>query len=909
METETAFIMENENPLSSPNTNPLRCPPAPLNQLSPERMNQQRVPPSPSLHNYLGENERPRTRDSMTSEVQSKVAFLNNLSTQSSPTRTARGEKTPALIPAATLLPGTPAMLWPNNTTPNHNSNTNGNPNSAFQRAVMGYEEAQASLATLSAELERCKEELATRKKRERMIAQRVEMLLEELQADKDKRARDQESYTKEVKRCRKEAYRAELAVVESREELKEVRNELKKSHAEIQHEKTEKEKSRQEAFERAYALAGVLEEMEQVKDRLKATEKERDAAVEEARSILAEKTALESARSHEMEAAANEQHQRSSKWLGDYEGRCLPNPDTISEDSRPHQHLQSFTPLNPDFASIKFRLDIYDKQMEGEETTPEEEIEFLKQELKWAERQHKEDEDLIHFMHMQCQFKACPCRIAESNGDRFVHDHAYDAQLQQQRVSKKRKISTEASDVRQPESKTLGLAPQEETPRPLRKCPPTEETLALPPDPSAEDIMNTTSEGPSHLEEALEIPLPEAQPMELDSNNTTPEATAQLEDITQVLVEPGTATKPFSFSTSTTSNAGARSVAPLLRHGESASARLEIDLFDLSPPKQAPPRRPSTAMGILTVDSPVRLVPDSPRSVGTAHDEYTRSTTPTYDHHQMFAESTTTTKIALKDSPPRSLHRRAQSRPNIRSHSPLVSSTVSHSSQSTVHGGYAREMSASPAANTVFPVTPLDKHARSTHNMKQHAYTEERQPPQTIATMATKTTRVPLRGFEDADDVFSPAARDTHDYAYTEVIRTTTIATDPTSAHHPFSHHDGGSISSENPHSAPMLLGNVPGTPISREAALAQIRARRDRARSVNLKRSTGSLAGVSATSGTTAAKSPTKPRAVNGGGAGGGGGGGGGSIFARHQQQQYRDGVARREISQASAPGRFAC
>ena len=30
----------------------------------------------------------------------------------------------------------------------------------------------------------------------------------------------------------------------------------------------------------------------------------------------------------------------------------------------------------------------------------------------------------------------------------------------------------------------------------------------------------------------------------------------------------------------------------------------------------------------------------------------------------------------------------------------------------------------------------------------------------------------------------------------------------------------------------------NIPGTPVSREAALAQIRARRDRARSVNLKK-----------------------------------------------------------------------
>ncbi|KAK5239226.1 hypothetical protein LTR40_014720, partial [Exophiala xenobiotica] len=182
----------------------------------------------------------------------SKVAFLNSLaygtgtgSVQSSPTRPSRG---------------------------------NANNNNALQRAVMGYEEAQASLATLTAELERAKEEMSSRKKRERMLAQRVDELLEDLQTEKKKRCRDQESYAKEIKRCRKEAYRAELAVVEARQDLQEARSELKRSQAEVQHEKVEKEKSRQESFERAYALAGVVGELEQLKDRLKVTEKERDA-------------------------------------------------------------------------------------------------------------------------------------------------------------------------------------------------------------------------------------------------------------------------------------------------------------------------------------------------------------------------------------------------------------------------------------------------------------------------------------------------------------------------------------------------------------------------------------------------------------------------------------------------------
>ena len=89
-------------------------------------------------------------------------------------------------------------------------------------------------------------------------------------------------------------------------------------------------------------------------------------------------------------------------------------------------------------------------------------------------------------------------------------------------------------------------------------------------------------------------------------------------------------------------------------------------------------------------------------------------------------------------------------------------------------------------------------------------------------------------------------------------------------------------------------MLTNVPGTPISREAALAQIRARRDRARSVNLKRSTeGSSVGAGG-------KSPTKagrPVVINGvGGAGG--------LFGAGKENVRNV----REISQASAPGRFA-
>ncbi|KIX02495.1 uncharacterized protein Z518_08436 [Rhinocladiella mackenziei CBS 650.93] len=856
---DSALLVDNNMESISPNR--LKCAPTPLHPLSPERINQQRQPQSPSLHGYLVESERPQTRDSFNSDVQSKVAFLNSLtanaSAQSSPARAGR-------LGGATL----------SNTHSNGNihPSNNANANNALQRAVMGYEEAQASLATLTAELERAKEELTSRKKREKLLSQRVEDLLEELQAEKEKRARDQESYAKEIKRCRKETYRAELAVVASRQDLQEVRGELKRSQAEVQHEKTEKEKSRQESFERAYALAGMIGEMEQLKDQLTVVEKERDAALLEAKAGAIEKSAvLEHKEKNNSRSVEEEEEIPPSSTTVDENGtESAFKSTTVSERTPVEAPTQPLGPRDPTFASIKFCLEYYDKQIEGQEVTLAEEVEFLKQELNWARKRHAEDEDLIHFMHMQCQFNACPCRLAESNGERFIHDHGYEASVQEQRASKKKRISNE--DPGEHVAADNGASAQD-TPKATRR---TREFTRLPPEPTPE--LLSTAADPQVLEQAVGIPLPEPQPMELDPKADTPESTAHLEDITQVLVEPGTASKPFSFSTSITSNPGFRTKAPPLRPVENASVALDHDLFDLSPPKQAPPRRPSTAMGIVTLGSPIRLVPDSPRSVRTSHREARRSKTPTNDrHHTMTQSITTTTKVALKDSPPRSLHRRTQSKPNLRSHSPLVSSVMSHAGDSNVGSGFAHEASASPAAHTVFPVTPLHHSSRSMHNLAQHAQTQarppNRSPPQAIATTTT-TTRVPLRGFADTDDdVFSPD----HD-AQAEGPNVNTRLN--STVNEMGSHRQTDTVTTS-------ILGNIPGTPISREAALAQIRARRDRARSVNLKRS---VEGSGNSSSTMGSKSPRKPGAVNGG------------LLAKDKQG------AKREISQASAPGRIA-
>ncbi|KAI9870316.1 MAG: hypothetical protein M1823_008781, partial [Watsoniomyces obsoletus] len=92
---------------------------------------------------------------------------------------------------------------------------------------------------------------------------------------------------------------------------------------------------------------------------------------------------------------------------------------------------------------------------------------------------------------------------------------------------------------------------------------------------------------------------------------DTTPEQTALLEEMTQVIVEPVKDNEQFRFSTR--SNGNLRLIPPPLRHAHSATEAPEADLFNFSPPKHTP-ARPATVLGISSLESPIRMVPDSPQ-------------------------------------------------------------------------------------------------------------------------------------------------------------------------------------------------------------------------------------------------------------------------------------------------------
>ena len=678
--------MESPSPFRRPSV-----PGTPLYALSPERMNQ-RLPQSPSLPNHLSSPERKHNRDS--ADVRSKVEFLNSLSGQNAPTSPTRQN-------AAST-------------------------NAALQRAILGREEAEAQLSSATAELRESQS-------RELRIAQRIESLMEELQTVKERQVHERQVFEKEVRKARKEAFKAGSITVKTQEELKDARQELKIAKLEAQHNQDEKERARQEAFERAYALAGLTEEMEVIREKLKCVEKERDTALVElqANNTAKDRKVTKLDAQDQTEPTIFEVRSISRGSDDDmYEGQTKPIADSRpasrvdaraqleSRADRPEQ-LPPFT-SSDSAPSIKWGLTVLPQEEElVDEDIPKaystddlhERVADLKSELRWEKTQRQRSDETIHMLQMECQFKACACRMAEARGKRFVHDKVFDEKVHALTAERKRKA--------------------QEVPR----AEPTKQARTS-------DTLN----------ESLD--------------------TAVLEDMTQVLVETDPRQQHFSYSTST--NDRFRKPAPIPQIQQPIFAQPESDLFDLSPPKHVPVR-PSTAMGVMTLASPIRVVPGSPQprpASGAPSSTHKRSQT-----------------VALKE-------------PN---------SPLRHS---------ARAPTRSPSFSTApLPATPGYKFpVNQVPRMQLHTQT-----------ISTTTTTIPLRGL-DSGDVFSPHAPAT------------------------------------------------PGTPVSREAALAQIRARRDRARSVNLK--------------SVAEKGNKTP----------------GSARRGLGAIMFADGASgRRDVSQASAPGRI--
>ncbi|KAJ5161994.1 hypothetical protein N7492_007386 [Penicillium capsulatum] len=380
-------------------TRPILSPSKVLHPVSPERMNQQGIPASPSLPADLLSLHHKNTKG--VSEVQAKVAFLNGLSRGGSPV---------------------------------HSSNAN---NAAVQRAVLGREEAESALAS-------AQEELSEAQSRERRISERLESLLEELHGTKERQAHERSIFEKEIRKARKEAFRAGSTLVKLQEELKHSKSESKALQEEVAAERHAKDKAKQEAFERAYTLAGLTEELQVLKGKLQSMETTHHSNTLEIRA-------------HEIR---KEDFGRLSLAEGDLAFLSTPRrPKRVAPDSvmSPAPELEAGDAVQHT-PPKRQRLSEVTSPVDGQlETAAASDLDYeameeLKDELGFERRRREEAEEMVHFLNVECQFQRCSCRIAEREGRRYIYDTDYFEKFQKPQLEAEAEAEAEAARQASPQ-------------------------------------------------------------------------------------------------------------------------------------------------------------------------------------------------------------------------------------------------------------------------------------------------------------------------------------------------------------------------------------------------------------------------------------------------------------------------
>ncbi|EED22189.1 conserved hypothetical protein [Talaromyces stipitatus ATCC 10500] len=366
----------------SPSKHHLSPTKTPLFPTSPERINQQKLAGSFSVPSDLSQKS---------SDVREKIAFLNNLSQAGSPAAS------PQHVSSSTASSGSAAL----------------------QRAILGREEAESALANAN-------NLLSEAQARERRISERLESLLEELQTTRERQAHERTVFEKEVRKARKEAFRAGSMLVKIQEELKLSKGEIKTLKEEVRAERESKETAKQEAFERAYALAGMSEELQSVKDQLRAMESNNQQSV--------------------LESHVDEVEGSINKPIVDYVDQATCTTPTARRPKRSADALEILQVAHSDTEHEAHRDETPNKKMRlsrrasdkgniqpGTLEDQGDLIADLQTEIKLEKRRREKAEDMVLFMKMECQFKRCSCRIAESLGQKYVHDKEWDDAMREE--------------------------------------------------------------------------------------------------------------------------------------------------------------------------------------------------------------------------------------------------------------------------------------------------------------------------------------------------------------------------------------------------------------------------------------------------------------------------------------------
>ncbi|KAM0744920.1 hypothetical protein ACQRIT_000304 [Beauveria bassiana] len=250
--------------------------------------------------------------------------------------------------------------------------------NDALRRAVVGREEAEMEMRRLRDEIKQLQSTVEQGKERERKVGERLETVMDSYGRAKETHAHTQALWEKEIRRARKENFKSQSIIVKLQEELKTARTAVKINEECLAREKERGQARDQEAFTARYQIVGVQEQLDQALERVKVVEQERDAY----------KT-----------AAKNEEVARIAA-----EGR-LPLPcEDDDELSSPNQVQKK---RKRESADDSRRVSLSTMELTGSAAT-DMEIEELALQVAWEKHRAERAQEMVEFLQAECRMHSC---------------------------------------------------------------------------------------------------------------------------------------------------------------------------------------------------------------------------------------------------------------------------------------------------------------------------------------------------------------------------------------------------------------------------------------------------------------------------------------------------------------------
>ncbi|KAF2194614.1 hypothetical protein K469DRAFT_650524 [Zopfia rhizophila CBS 207.26] len=266
------------------------------------------------------------------------------------------------------------------------------------------------------------------------------------------------QGYKKRCKELQKESLAVSGAIPKFQSKIQSLERDLRIAESDVKHQTNAAENFKRQVYGLQVGLesveANLREELQQMKEKVKLIEEERDALL----TSLKEEEILRIAA----------------------EGR-IPLPAATTEE---HDEFES--PVRSPRKLRSFERDDEDK----ENISPKKaaiDLRFLQQELAQEKRLRERAEEQIDFMKMECQFQCCSCRIADLKGSKYVHDGNYTAEMERIKATVPVVTPPSSSHGDDPiEGITIKEEPMDE---PVRPFTPTEQ----PPEP-ADNALDVTA-------------------------------------------------------------------------------------------------------------------------------------------------------------------------------------------------------------------------------------------------------------------------------------------------------------------------------------------------------------------------------------------------------------------------------